>query len=221
MYLSVASRSNVDAGEAPIRATILRFTPDGKEQEIFASGMRSLTDLALYPGTDTLWASVQERDLLGDDLVPDYITSVRQGGFYGWPYSYLGPNEDPRNKGKAPPGLIEKTIVPDVLLGAHVAVLDIEFYTGKMFPPEYQGGAFVAQHGSWNRSLRVGYNIVCVPFKNGRPAGPPREFLSGFMLAPDKKEVWGRPVGLLQLPDGSLLMSDDGGKKLWRIAYKG
>jgi glucose/arabinose dehydrogenase len=221
MYLSVASRSNVDVGEDPRRATILRFTPDGKEQEVYASGLRSLTGLALYPGTDTLWATVQERDLLGDDLVPDYFTTIRQGGFYGWPYSYIGANEDPRNKGKAPAGLIEKTIVPDVILGAHVAVLGVQFYTGKMFPAEYQGGAFLAQHGSWNRSLRVGYNLAFIPFKGGKAAGPPREFLSGFMLAPDKKEVWGRPVGLLQLEDGSLLFSDDGGKKIWRVTYKG
>ena len=152
--------------------------------------------------------------------MPDYFTAFKTGAFYGWPYAYIGPNEDPRRKGEAPE-LVKRTVVPDVLLGAHVAVLDAVFYTGKMFPKEYEGGAFLAQHGSWNRAKRVGYNVAFVPFKNARPAGPPREFLSGFMMSPDQREVWGRPVGLLQLPDGSLLMTDDGGKKIWRIAYRG
>ena len=172
-----------------------------------------------YPGTDTLWAAVQERDALGDDLVPDYFMRVKQGGFYGWPYAYIGPNEDPRRKGEAP-DLVKKTLVPDVLLGSHVAVLDFVFYAGKMFPKEYQGGAFLAQHGSWNRSMRIGYNVVFVPFKDQKPAGPPKQFLTGFMLGPDKREVWGRPVALLELPDGSLLMSEDGGNKIWRITYR-
>jgi len=173
-----------------------------------------------YPGTQTLWAAVQERDDLGDDLVPDYFTHVQQGGFYGWPYAYIGPNEDPRNKGMAA-DLVKKTIVPDVLLGAHVAVLDFLFYTGKQFPSEYQGGAFLAFHGSWNRSMRVGQSIAFIPFKNGKPAGEIKEVLSGWMIAPDKREVWGRPVGLLQLPDGSLLVSDDGGRKIWHLSYSG
>jgi glucose/arabinose dehydrogenase len=219
MYLSVASRSNVDVGEDPRRAAILRFNPDGTGQETFATGLRSQTALRFYPNSNTLWVAVQERDLLGDDLVPDYFTSVKQGGFYGWPYSYIGANEDPRNKGKAPEGLIAKTIVPDVLLGSHVAVLDARFYTGNMFPAEYRGGAFLAEHGSWNRSRRVGYKVVFVPFKNGKPAGEPQDFLTGFMTDPDSKEVWGRPVGLLELEDGSLLLSDDGGRKIWRISY--
>jgi glucose/arabinose dehydrogenase len=163
---------------------------------------------------------VQERDGLGDDLVPDYLTRVRQGGFYGWPYAYVGPNEDPRNKGLAP-DLVKKTIVPDVLLGSHVAVLDMLFYTGKQFPERYRGGAFLALHGSWNRSMRVGYSVTFVPFKNGMPAGPQEDFLTGFMMAPDQAEVWGRPVGLLQLPDGSLLVSEDGGNRIWRVSYKG
>jgi len=163
---------------------------------------------------------VQERDLLGDDLVPDYFTALKPGGFYGWPYAYIGPNEDPRRKGEAPQ-LVQKTIVPDVLLGSHVAVLDALFYTGKMFPKEYEGGAFLARHGSWNRSKRVGYDVVFLPFKAGRPAGDLKPFLTGFLLAPEKKEVWGRPVGLLQLADGSLLVTDDGGKKIWRISYRG
>jgi glucose/arabinose dehydrogenase len=159
--------------------------------------------------------------MLGDDLVPDYFTAIRQGGFYGWPYAYIGAHEDPRNRGKAPAGLVAQTIVPDVLLRSHAAVLDAIFYTGKSFPQEYHGGAFLAQHGSWNRSKRLGYNVVFIPFSGGKPAGKEQAFLSGFMLAPEKKEVWGRPVGLLELPDGSLLMSDDGGRKLWRISYQG
>ncbi len=219
LYLAVGSGSNVNAGEDPRRAAINRYNPDGSGHEILASGTRNPIGLRWYPETDALWAAVQERDGLGDDLVPDYFTSIKLDGFYGWPFAYIGPNEDPRRKGEAP-DQVKKTIVPDVLLGSHVAVLDFIFYTGKMFPKEYQGGAFLAQHGSWNRSMRCGYNIVFVPFKNQKPAGPPQEFFSGFMLAPDKREVWGRPVGLLQLPDGSLLLSDDGGNKIWRVTYK-
>ena len=218
MYLTVGSGSNVDAGEDPMRAAVHRYNPDGSGHETYVSGTRNVIGLRWYPGTQTLWGAVQERDLLGDDLVPDYFTAFKPGAFYGWPYAYIGPHEDPRRKGEAPE-LVKKAIVPDVLMGAHVAVLDAVFYTGKMFPAQYQGGAFIARHGSWNRSKRVAYDVAFVPFKNGRPAGEPREFLSGFMLSPDSKEVWGRPVGLLQLPDGSLLLTDDGGKKIWRIAY--
>ena len=219
MYLAVGSQSNVSKGEDPRRAAINRYNPDGSGHEIFASGARNPIGMRWYPGTDTLWAAVQERDGLGDDLVPDYFTSVVPGGFYGWPYSYIGSNEDPRRKDEEP-DLVKKAIVPDVILGSHVAVLDALFYTGNMFPKKYQGGAFLAQHGSWNRSRRVGYDVVFVPFYNGKPAGQPREFLTGFMLDPDKVEVWGRPVGLLQLPDGSLLVSDDGGNKIWRISVR-
>jgi glucose/arabinose dehydrogenase len=220
MYLSVGSGSNVDAGEDPMRATILRFNPDGSGKEFFATGVRNVIGLRWYPGTQTLWAAVQERDGLGDDLVPDFFTSIKQGGFYGWPYAYIGPHEDPRRKGEKP-DLVAKTIVPDVQLGAHVAVLDALFYTGRQFPKEYQGGAFLAFHGSWNRSQRVGYSVAFIPFKDAKPLSGPKDFLTGFMLGPDKREVWGRPVGLFQLPDGSLLVSEDGGNKIWRISYKG
>ncbi len=220
LYVGIGSRSNVDAGEPEMRAAVVRLSLDGKSREIYASGTRNPIGLRFYPGTQTVWAAVQERDGLGDDLVPDYFTSLKPGGFYGWPYAYIGPHEDPRRKGEKPE-LVKSTLVPDVLLGAHVAVLDALFYTGKQFPKPYQGGAFLAFHGSWNRSKRVGYNVSFVPFKDGKPAGPPQPFLSGWMLAPDKVEVWGRPVGLLQLPDGSLLVSDDGGNKLWRVTYKG
>lgn len=220
MYLTVGSGSNVSTGEDPRRAAINRYNPDGTGHEIFASGVRNVIGLRWYPSTDALWAAVQERDGLGDDLVPDYFTTIRRGGFYGWPYAYIGPNEDPRNKGQRP-DLVKRTLIPDLLLGAHVAVLDALFYTGKQFPPTYQGGAFLAFHGSWNRSKRVGYSVAFVPFENGQPMSDPQEFLTGFMLDPDKREVWGRPVGLFQLSDGSLLVSDDGGNKVWRISYKG
>ncbi len=220
MYVTVGSGSNVDTGEDPRRAAINRYNPDGSGHEIYASGMRNVIGLRWYPGTDTLWAAVQERDALGDDLVPDYLTHVIQGGFYGWPYAYFGPHEDPRNKGQRP-DLVKKTITPDVDLGAHVAVLDMIFYTGSQFPAKYKGGAFLAFHGSWNRSKRVGQSVVFIPFKDGKPAGPIEDFLTGWMLSPDSRDVWGRPVGLLQMPDGSILVSDDGGKKIWRIRYKG
>ena len=221
LYVGVGSRSNVSAGEDPRRAAINRYNPDGSGHEIFASGTRNPIGLHWYPGTQTLWAAVQERDLLGDDLVPDYFTQIQQGGFYGWPYAYIGSHEDPRRTGEKP-DLVAKTIVPNVILPAHVAILDYLFYTGKQFPAEYRGGAFLAWHGSWNRSKRVGQEIAFLPFKNGKPAADqPRHFLTGWMLAPDKREVWGRPVAILQMADGSVLVSDDGGNKLWRISYKG
>jgi glucose/arabinose dehydrogenase len=219
LYVGVGSGSNVSPGEAKERAAINRYNLDGTGYETFASGTRNPTGIHFYPGTDQLWVSVQERDALGDDLVPDYLTHVQQGGFYGWPFAYFGPNEDPRNKGQQP-DLVKKTITPDVSLGAHVAVIDWTFYTGKMFPKEYQGGAFLAFHGSWNREKRVGQSVAYVPFRNGKPTAPPQEFLKGWMLGPDKREVWGRPTGVFQMQDGSLLVSDDGGNKIWHISYK-
>ena len=220
LYVGVGSASNVSTGENPLRAAINRYNPDGSGHETYAAGTRNPIGLHWYPGTDTLWAAVQERDALGDDLVPDYFTHIQQGGFYGWPYAYIGPHEDPRNKGKAPE-LVAKTILPDVpLMPAHQAVLDFEFYTAKEFPAEYRDGAFLALHGSWNRAQRVGYKIAFVPFRDGQPAGPERDFLTGWMVAPESRDVWGRPVGLLILPDGSMLISDDGGNKLWRVSYK-
>lgn len=218
-YLGTGSASNVSPGENEIRATITRYNPDGSGREFIATGTRNPIGLDFFPGTDTLWAAIQERDGLGDDLVPDYFTSIRTGGFYGWPYSYIGPNEDPRNKGLKPE-LVAKTIVPDVVLPAHVAVLDARFYSGKSFPARYQGGAFLAFHGSWNRAQRIGYSIAFVPFQNGKPSGKAEDFLTGFMTDPNSKEVWGRPVGLLPTRDGGLLFSDDGGNKLWLITYK-
>ncbi len=220
MYLSIGSGSNVDAGEDPRRAAINVYDPEGGSHEIFASGLRNVIGLDFYPGSDVLWAATQERDALGDNLVPDYFTSVDKGDFFGWPYAYIGPHEDPRREGEQPE-LVKSTRYPDVLIPAHSAVLDIEFYTGDSFPKEFHGGAFLAYHGSWNRAQRTGYSITFVPFKDGRPTQGPKDFLSGWMLGEDQREVWGRPVGILQLPDGSLLVSDDGGKKIWRVRYTG
>jgi glucose/arabinose dehydrogenase len=226
LYVGVGSGSNSSPGEDPRRAAISRYTVDGWKHEIFASGTRNPIGMRWYPGTDTLWAAVQERDDLGDDLVPDYFTHIQQGGFYGWPWSYIGPHEDPTNaealhKDPVATALVARTIVPDYQLGAHVAVLDFLFYTGKQFPAQYRGGAFLAFHGSWNRSMRVGQSIAFIPFKNGKPAGAIEEVVKGWMIAPDKREVWGRPVGLLQLPDGSLLLSEDGNKTIWHLTYTG
>ena len=218
MYLGIGSASNVDAGEPERRAAISRYNPDGSGFELYATGTRNPTYIGFYPGTTTLWASVQERDGLGDDLVPDYFTHIQQGAFYGWPYAYFGPNEDPRRKGEKP-DLVKKTVVPDVSLGAHTAVIGWTFYTGKGFPSKYQGGAFLALHGSWNRAKRVGYSVGFVPFSNGKPTGPMEDFLTGWRIDPDQREVWGRPTGVLVMKDGSLLVSDDGGNKIWRISY--
>ena len=220
LYVGIGSGSNVDTGENPMRAAVNRFNPDGSGHEIYASGTRNPIGLHWYPGTNILWVAVQERDALGDNLVPDYFTHVQQGAFYGWPYAYAGPHEEPRHKGERP-DLVAKTIPGDVLLQSHVAVLDFLFYTGKQFPAEYQGGAFVAMHGSWNRSKRVGYEVSFIPFKDGKPSGPVREFLTGWRISPESRDVWGRPVAIMQLPDGSILVSDDGGHKIWRISYKG
>ena len=220
MYLTVGSSANIVAGDPANRAAILRFNPDGTGQEIVASGLRNTVGLRFYPGSDQLWGSVEERDGLGDELVPDFFTHIQEGGFYGWPYSYIGSNLDPRIT-EEHKDLVARALVPDVILGSHVAVLDFLFYTGRQFPAEYRNGAFLANHGSSGRAQRVGYSISFVPFKNGKPSAATRDFATGWMLAPDKAEVWGRPVGLLQMPDGSLLLSDDGGKKLWRISYLG
>lgn len=219
-YLTVGSGSNIDVGEDPMRAALHRYNPDGSGHETVATGLRNIIGLRWAPGADDLWAAVQERDGLGDDLVADYLVKIRQGGFYGWPYAYSGPHEEPRHKGVAPE-MVKKTLYPDVLLDAHVAVLDSVFYTGEQFPEKYRGGLFLAYHGSWNRARRIGYKIVYIPFEDGRPTAGAEDFLTGWMLDPTDRRVWGRPVGLLQMPDGSLLVSDDGGLKIWRISYKG
>jgi glucose/arabinose dehydrogenase len=168
------------------------------------------------PGTQDLWTVVNERDGLGDNLVPDYFTKVKQGGFYGWPYAYLGPHEDPNFKGQQPE-LVQKTIAPDVELEPHASALGLCFYRQKSFPAKYQGGAFIALHGSWNRSEFSGYKIVFVPFKDGKPAGKPEDFLTGFIADKDKSEVYGRPVGVAVMSDGALLVSDDASNIIWRV----
>ena len=220
LYVTVGSASNIDKGEPPLRATISRMKPDGSDHEIFATGVRNTIGLRWRPGTNELWAAIQERDGLGDDLVPDFLIHVKKGGFYGWPDAYIGPHKEPRHE-KTNQELVDKTLYPDVLLGAHVAVLDILFYDGTQFPEKYRGGLFLAFHGSWNRAKRVGYRITFIPFESGRPTSGPTDFLTGWMMAPNKPDVWGRPVGLLQMTDGSLLISDDGAKKLWHVSYAG
>ena len=220
LYMGFGSRSNIAPGDPEYRAAILRYNPDGSGREVLASGIRNPVGLSWNPQNKELWASVQERDGLGDDLVPDYFTAIRPGAFYGWPYAYIGPNEEPRNKGQHPE-LVAKTVVPDVVLSpSHVAVMDARFYTGKQFPARYRNGAFLAFRGSNNRAQRTGYSIAFIPFRNGKPSGPQEDFLSGFMLDPNSKDVWGRPVGLLELKDGSLLMSEDGANKLYLIRYR-
>lgn len=220
LYLSVGSQSNIDLGEPAMRAAVHRFNPDGSGHEVIATGLRNAVGMRFFPGTDDLWVSVHERDGLGDDLAPDYVTKVEPGGFYGWPIAYIGPHAEPRHK-DVDMAKVKSTLYPDVILGGHVGPLDIHFYTGTQFPQKYRGGMFVALHGSWNRAERQGYKIVYIPFKNRMATSGPEDFVSGWMVGPDKKEVWGRPVGLLQMPDGSLLVSDDGGRKVWRISYKG
>jgi len=220
MYIAVGSQSNNDAGEDCRRAAILEFNPDGTGYRVYASGIRNPVGLTLQPGTDTIWTAMNERDNLGDDLVPDYATSVKDGGFYGWPYSYIGENYDPRYVGSFP-DLVKRTIVPDVLLPAHAAALGITFYTGTQFPQRYRNGGFVALHGSWNRSVASGYKVVFFPMVNGKP-GPIEDFLTGFLASDGSKdtsiEQWGRPVGVTTARDGSLLVSDDSGNRIWKIS---
>src|SRR5262245_407587 len=215
MYLSVGSQSNNNAGEDCRRAAVLEFNPDGTGYRVFASGLRNPVGLALQPGGDTIWTVVNERDNLGDDLVPDYATSLRDGGFYGWPYAYIGKHYDPRYVG-AFPDLVKRAIVPDVLFPAHSAALGIAFYTGTQFPQRYRNGGFVALHGSWNRSTAAGYKVVFFPMNNGKP-GPLEDFMTGFVLKDGSGgaplERWGRPVGVTVSRDGGLLISDDGSNR--------
>lgn len=217
MYVAVGSASNNDDGEDPRRAAINEYNADGTGHRIFASGIRNPVGLALQPGTDIIWTAVNERDNLGDDLVPDYATSVKDGGFYGWPYSYIGQNWDPKHQGKMPE-LVKRTIVPDVLIQAHSAALGITFYTGTQFPQRYRNGAFVALHGSWNRSKTAGVKVIFIPFQGGKP-GAIEDFMTGFVVSESANSKWGRPVGVTVARDGSLLVSDDGGNRIWRVRY--
>lgn len=219
IYVTVGSGSNVaeHGMEHEVRrACILEINPDGTGEEIYASGLRNPVGIDWNPANGELWTAVNERDDLGDDLVPDYITNVKANGFYGWPYSYFGNHLDPRMKGQGK-DLAAKAIVPDVSVGAHTASLGIAFYDKSAFPGPYKNGAFVTQHGSWNRSKIVGYKVLFVPFKNGKPSGKPQDFLTGFIANPNKAEVYGRPVCVAVLNDGSLLVTDDGSDTIWKI----
>ena len=217
LFIGVGSNSNISTGEEPRRAAVTICDPDGKNARLFATGLRNPVGLALEPVTGEVWTSVNERDELGDDLPPDYFTSLKDGGFYGWPYSYIGDNVDQRVKPQRP-DLVARAIIPDVLLGAHVAPLQFAFYTGKQFPESYRGGAFVAEHGSWNRAKRSGYQIAFVAFKNGKPSADPVPFMTGLVPDPGGRDVNGRPVGVAVAPDGSLLVSDDGAGAIYRIS---
>ena len=221
IYISVGSGDNI--GEKGMehevmKANILTMNLDGSELQVYASGLRNPVGMDWEPTTQTLWTAVNERDGLGDNLVPDYLTSVQEGGFYGWPYMYWGTHQDPRVP--IPANIrLKEPIVPDVDLGPHTASLGLVFYTAEAFPEKYRNGAFIAQHGSWNRDILSGYKVVYVPFKNGKPTGKPEDFLTGFIVNPSKDEVRGRPVGLTLLPDGSMLLTDDTTNHIWRIAY--
>jgi glucose/arabinose dehydrogenase len=218
VLIAVGSGSNIDTGEPPMRAAVTICDLDGKNARQFATGLRNPVGLAIEPVTGTAWTTVNERDELGDDLPPDYLTSLQDGGFYGWPYSYIGNNVDPRVKPQKP-DLVARAIVPDVLLGAHVAPLQFTFYNGKQFPASYYGGAFVAEHGSWNRASRAGYQVAFVAFKDGMPSSDPVPFLTGMVPDPKGAVVYGRPVGVTTAPDGALLVSDDGAGVIYRITY--
>ncbi len=220
MYVSVGSVSNDH--ESPRmrderRADILEFDPDGKNERIYAYGIRNAVGLAIHPKTGQLWCSVNERDALGDNLVPDYITRVTEGGFYGWPWFYMGGTYDPRHVGEHPE-LKDKVLVPEVLLGSHYASLCMTFYTGSSFPREFQNEGFASEHGSWNRARRVGYKVIRIPNKNGVPTGEFEDFMTGFVTP--EGQVWGRPVGVTVAQDGALMVTDDGSGTVWRIQHQ-
>jgi glucose/arabinose dehydrogenase len=222
MLVSVGSHSNDDDTDTTPaefhRADVLEFTPEGKFEKVYAYGIRNCVGETIQPATGDLWCSTNERDGLGNNLVPDYITHVQESGFYGWPWYYMGSIQDPRQAGKHPE-LKGKVIVPDVLLQPHFASLEMQFYEAAQFPAQYHGWAFAAEHGSWNREPRGGYEVIAVPTQNNKATGEFEDFLTGFVL-PDGK-VWGRPVGVAVAKDGSLLVSDDGSNTIWRVTYTG
>jgi glucose/arabinose dehydrogenase len=220
IYISVGSASNV--GEYGMdrevrRANILEVNPDGSGERVFAAGLRNPVGMDWNPVTGDLWTAVNERDKIGNNLVPDYITSVQEGGWYGWPYSYFGQIQDPRWAEDLHTELVEKAIVPDVSVGPHTASLGLEFYTHDHFPEKYKNGAFVGQHGSWNRAEFSGYKVLFVPFKNGKPQQP-EDFLTGFIANEEESTVYGRPVCVTTLPDGSLLVNDDDANIIWKVS---
>ncbi|MEI6948773.1 sorbosone dehydrogenase family protein [Paraflavisolibacter sp. H34] len=220
IYVAVGSASNVGEHgmkEEERRACILEINPDGTGERIFASGLRNPQGMAYAPGTTTLWTAVNERDGLGDDLVPDYITSVQEGGFYGWPYAYWGAHEDPQFEGDKRPDLVQKSKVPEVDMGAHTASLGLAFDEKGALSGKWAGGAFVGQHGSWNRSELVGYQVAFVPFRNGKPSGKKEPFLTGFIADTASGKVYGRPVGVAFTAKGTLLVTDDAGNTVWQV----
>ncbi len=220
LFAAIGSAGNI-AEEAPPRATIMRFLADGSGGRVFAAGLRNPVGIAIRPGSDELWTVVNERDGLGDGLVPDYLTQVVDGGFYGWPYAYIGANPQLDFAPKRP-DLVAATRIPDLLFEAHSAPIGLTFYTGSSFPPEYHGDAFVALRGSWNANRPVGYMIARVPFRDGRPAGHYETFASGFWVAGgDRADVWGRPAGVAVAADGALLIADDTGNTVWRVQWRG
>ena len=223
MYISVGSQSNIDDPDDHKsefhRANVLECNPDGSGLRVFASGTRNPVGLAFEPKTGELWTAVNERDLLGENLVPDYTTHLQDGGFYGWPWYYMGRNHDPRLK-DSHPDLRDKMVTPDVLIQAHSAPLGFAFYNGTQFPEEYRGDMFLALHGSWNRADRTGYEIVRVPLhQQGKATGEYQDFVTGFVT--QDGTVWGRPVGITVAKDGSLLISDDGSRSIWRVSFQG
>lgn len=220
LYVAVGSGANIDEGEPATRAAVNKVEADGKLTQ-YATGIRNPVGIAFYPGTSTLWVSVNERDGYGDGLVPDYLTHLEKGAFYGWPYAYIGHHPDP-TYGSKRPDLVAKTVTPDLLFQSHSAPLGLVFYDGAQFPKDYKGDAFVSLHGSWNSGTPTGYKVVHVKFANGKPVGGYDDFLTGFAKpGTNPAEVWGRPAGLLVAEDGSLLVADDAGKTIWRVAYTG
>jgi glucose/arabinose dehydrogenase len=228
LLVSVGSHSNVDDPDTHPeefhRADVLEFTPEGKFLEIYAWGLRNCVGEAINPTTGQLWCSTNERDALGNNLVPDYITHVQEHGFYGWPWFYMGGPSggrwDPRHQGKHPE-LQSKVITPDILLEPHFASLEMTFYEGSQFPAEYKGDAFAAEHGSWNRAQRAGYEVIRLPMHDGHASGEYEDFLTGFTVGNGDGDVWGRPVGVAVAPDGSLFVSDDGSRSIWHVIYTG
>jgi glucose/arabinose dehydrogenase len=219
LYVGVGSKANVaDDDSEKNRADVLEFNPDGSDMRIYANGVRNASGLTMNPQTGQLWVAVNERDALGDDLVPDYVTHIQEGGFYGWPWYYTGPNQDPRFAGKHPE-LKEKVIVADVLLQSHSAPLTLAFYEGKQFPSEYRGDLFATSHGSWNRAHRTGYKVIRVFTPNGKATGEYEDFVTGFVV--DDANVWGRPVGVTVAGDGALVFTDDASNSVWRVTYTG
>jgi glucose/arabinose dehydrogenase len=222
MFVSVGSHSNVDDPDTHPeefhRADVLEFTPEGKFIKVYAYGIRNCVGEAINPITGQLWCSTNERDMLGDNLVPDYITHIEEDGFYGWPWWYMGPHQDPRLQGTHPE-LKAKVTTPDVLLQPHFASLEMNFYEGSQFPAQYKGDAFAAEHGSWNKANRAGYEVIRVPMQDGKATGEYEDFLTGFTTADG--HVWGRPVGVTIGDDGSLFVTDDGSGSIWHITYTG